>query len=120
MVRRPSRRAYIGQWVFLLAVIVVGGLLIHTLGANLARLHIPNPVMRDGATLLPWLAVILLVATPFVWRLPLKDRRVGPWALVLPVAAIGLLAAAIQRLEVPALTGFNITGGVQVPPELVA
>jgi len=37
MVRRPSRRAYIGQWVFLLAVIVVGGLLINTLGANLAR-----------------------------------------------------------------------------------
>ncbi len=241
MVRRPSRRAYVGQWIFLLAVIAIGGLLINTLGANLARrnmtfgfefltrkagfdlpfhlvewstfdtygealyvsllntilvsamsvvaatvlgifvgimrlsvnwlvrnvalafvefirntpqlvqiifwylavlqtlpgvrqsislgggfllnirgLYIPNPVMRDGASLLPWLAVILLVATPFVWRLPLKDRRVGPWALVLPVAAIGLLAAAVQRLEVPALTGFNITGGVQVPPELVA
>ena len=37
MVRRPSRRAYVGQWIFLLAVIAVGGLLINTLGANLAR-----------------------------------------------------------------------------------
>ena len=37
MVRRPSRRAYIGQWVFLLAVVVIGGLLTYTLGDNLAR-----------------------------------------------------------------------------------
>src|SRR5882757_5355354 len=37
MVRRPSRRAYVGQWIFLLAVIAIGGLLINTLGANLAR-----------------------------------------------------------------------------------
>src|SRR6266404_5363152 len=36
MVRRPSPRAYIGQWVFLLVLIAVGGLLISTLGANLA------------------------------------------------------------------------------------
>src|SRR5438270_2192073 len=37
MVRRPSRRAYVGQWVFLLAVVVIGGLLTYTLGDNLAR-----------------------------------------------------------------------------------
>ena len=37
MVRRPSPRAYAGQWIFLLVVIAVGGLLISTLGANLAR-----------------------------------------------------------------------------------
>ena len=37
MVRRPSRRAYVGQWIFLLACIAIGGLLINTLGANLAR-----------------------------------------------------------------------------------
>ena len=33
----PVARAYVGQWVFLLVVIAVGGLLITTLGANLAR-----------------------------------------------------------------------------------
>src|SRR5713101_1083876 len=37
MVRRPSRRAYIGQWVFLAVVIAVGGLMVSELGANLAR-----------------------------------------------------------------------------------
>src|SRR6267154_26413 len=37
MVRRPSRRAYVGQWIFLLAVIAVGWLLASTLGENLAR-----------------------------------------------------------------------------------
>ncbi len=37
MVRRPSRRAYIGQWVFLAAVIAIGGLMISELGTNLAR-----------------------------------------------------------------------------------
>ena len=36
MIRRPSRRAYVGQWIFLLAVVAVGGLLIWTLGENLA------------------------------------------------------------------------------------
>jgi general L-amino acid transport system permease protein len=36
MVRRPSRRAYVGQWVFLLFVIVAGWLLTSTLAENLA------------------------------------------------------------------------------------
>jgi general L-amino acid transport system permease protein len=241
MVRRPSPRAYVGQWIFLLAVIAVGGLLINTLGANLARrnmtfgfgflankagfdipfhllewstfdtyakallvslmntilvsamsivaatvlgvivgvmrlsinwlvrsaalafiefvrntpqlvqiifwylavlqtlpsprqsivlgggfllnirgLYVPNPVLREGGSLLPWLACIALLATPFLWRLRLLGRPLGPFALVLPVAAAGLLIAGIERIEAPALTGFNITGGLQVPPELVA
>lgn len=241
MVRRPSPRAYVAQWIFLLVVIGVGGLLIATLGANLARrnmqfgfgflaeragfdipfrllswtifdsyarallvsllntllvsamsivaatllgllvgimrlsvnwlvrnlalafiefvrntpqlvqiifwylavlqtlppprqsivmpggfllnirgLYVPDAVMRAGASLLPWLACILLAATPFVWRLRLNGRRLGAMALVLPVAALALLYAGIERIEFPALTGFNITGGWQVPPELVA
>src|SRR5258707_14938150 len=37
MVRRPSRRAYIGQWVFLAVIIAIGGLMISELGTNLAR-----------------------------------------------------------------------------------
>jgi len=37
MVRRPSARAYVGQWVFLLVVLAVGGLLVSELADNLAR-----------------------------------------------------------------------------------
>ena len=44
----------------------------------------------------------------------------GAKALVLPLVAVGLLLAGIERIEFPTLSGFNITGGMQVPPELVA
>src|SRR5260370_28237671 len=37
MVRRPSARAYVGQWVFLLVLLAVGGLLVSELADNLAR-----------------------------------------------------------------------------------
>src|SRR5215510_3196122 len=37
MIRRPSQRAYVGQWVFLLAVIAVAWLMVNELGDNLAR-----------------------------------------------------------------------------------
>src|SRR6185369_15209338 len=66
------------------------------------------------------LACLALVATPFVWRLRLKERRIGTFALALPVAAVILLIASIDHVEFPALKGFNIQGGVPVPPELVA
>ena len=76
--------------------------------------------MGEGGALLSWLAGILLVATPFVWRLAARRTRLGAKALVLPLVAVGLLVAGIERIEFPTLTGFNITGGMQVPPELVA
>jgi general L-amino acid transport system permease protein len=241
MVRRPSRRAYVGQWIFLLVVIAVGGLLISTLGENLLRrnmhfgfgflasparfdipfhlvtwttfdtygrallvsllntllvsamgvvaatilglfvgimrlsvnwlvrnialayiefvrntpqlvqiifwyfavlqtmpsprqsitipgglllnirgLYVPDAIMREDGSMLSWLALIVLAATPFAWRLRYKGERVGAKALFLPVIALGLFAAGIDKIEFPKLTGFNITGGTQVPPELVA
>ncbi|MFO1058781.1 MAG: ABC transporter permease subunit [Dongiaceae bacterium] len=92
-----------------------GGLLL-----NIRGLYLPDPVMREGTALLPWLAGLLLLATPFAWRLRLGGWRVAGWALLLPLAAAGLLAAGIERVETPTLTGFNIAGGVQVPPELAA
>ena len=51
MVRRPSSRAYVGQWVFLFAVIVGGGLLINTLGANLARRNMQFGLDRKSTRL---------------------------------------------------------------------
>jgi general L-amino acid transport system permease protein len=87
---------------------------------NIRGFYIPDVVMQEGAALLPWLAGLLLVATPFAWRLKISERRLGALALLLPVIALLLLNLGIERVEVPALKGFNIAGGVQVPPELVA
>src|SRR5262245_2185495 len=97
------------------SILIPGGLLL-----NVRGLYVPNLVMPAGTALFPWLACLALAATPFVWRLRLKGRRLGALALGLPVVALVLLIVGIERVELPALKGFNIKGGVQVPPELVA
>src|SRR5262249_37999272 len=94
---------------------IFGGILL-----NVRGLYVPDAILGEHGAALSWLAALVLVATPFVWRLRIKERRIGPVALVLPVVAAGLLAAGIERVDVPALAGFNIKGGTQVPPELVA
>jgi len=66
------------------------------------------------------LAVLLLVATPVLWQRKLRGRRIGAWALLSPLLAALAFAATIARVEWPAMRGFNIAGGTQVPPELVA
>ncbi|MBV8962140.1 MAG: ABC transporter permease subunit, partial [Hyphomicrobiales bacterium] len=97
------------------SITIPGGFLL-----NIRGLYVPGAVMRPGSELLSLLAVTLLVATPFMWRLRLGEVRVGAKALVLPLLAIGLLAGGTERIEFPALKGFNIAGGTQIPPELVA
>jgi general L-amino acid transport system permease protein len=97
------------------SILIPGGCLL-----NVRGLFVPDLIMHAGASLLPWLACFALVATPFVWRLRLKRRRLGAFTLGLPVGALVLLVVGIDRIELPALKGFNIMGGVQVPPELVA
>jgi general L-amino acid transport system permease protein len=87
---------------------------------NIRGLFLPDAVMREGSGLLTWLAVAVLVATPFAWRARIGSLRTGQWALVLPVLALGLFAAGIDHIEYPVLKGFNLAGGTQVPPELVA
>jgi len=87
---------------------------------NIRGLYVPNLVMQAGTSLLPWLAGLLVVATPFAWRAKIGERRLGAWALILPVLALFLLNLGIERVELPAPKGFNIAGGIAVPPELVA
>jgi len=96
------------------SIVIPGGLFL-----NVRGLYVPDVIMSEGG-LFAWLAGIALVATPFAWRLKFGAKRFGPWALLLPICAAGLLAAGTERIEFPTLTGFNITGGTQVPPELVA
>jgi general L-amino acid transport system permease protein len=97
------------------SIVLPGGILL-----NVRGLGLPDLVLREGGALGAWLAAAVLLATPFVWRLRVKAWRVGPWALVLPVLALCLLVAGVERIEYPRLTGFNVTGGTQIPPELVA
>jgi general L-amino acid transport system permease protein len=103
------------------SIVLPGGVLL-----NVRGLGLPDLVMRQGGlfagsgALAALFVAAVLLATPFVWRLRVRARRIGPWALVLPVLAACLLAAGVERVEYPRLTGFNVTGGTQIPPELVA
>jgi general L-amino acid transport system permease protein len=97
------------------SIVIPGGVLL-----NVRGLYVPDVVMRADGWLLAWLAAVALLSTPLLWRLRLGASRLGFRALVMPVVAAGLLLAGVDRVEVPRLAGFNITGGTQVPPELVA
>ena len=108
------------------SIVLPGGILL-----NVRGLGLPDLVMRQGGlfagsgALAALFAAAVLLATPFVWRLRVRawrigTFRVGPWALMLPALAAALLAAGVERIEYPTLTGFNVTGGTQIPPELVA
>ena len=95
--------------------VLPGGVLL-----NIRGLYVPDAVMRADGGLLAWLAAGALIATPFVWRLRIGSSRLGPKALALPVLALILFVAGIDHIEYPVLSGFNLAGGTQVPPELVA
>jgi len=97
------------------SLVFPGGILL-----NIRGLYVPDLIMTAHGSLLAWIALLLLVATPFAWRLPLGGARVGAKALILPVIAIGLFLAGVDKVDVPEMKGFNIAGGTQVPPELAA
>ncbi len=108
---------------------------------NIRGIYLPVPVFDADAAMLGWIALALLVATPVVWclrmpRLRGPDARlpgarpvggsrfggppVGAKALALPCLAVAVLVFGIDHFDAPALRGFNIAGGVQLPPELAA
>jgi general L-amino acid transport system permease protein len=87
---------------------------------NIRGLFLPAPVAG------PWTGwalaglALALLAAPLAWRLARRAGRAGPWALLLPAAALALLALSLAGWSRPVLQGFNFTGGLVVPPELVA
>ncbi len=97
------------------SILIPGGILL-----NVRGFYLPSFVGNSLANTLWLLALILLVAIPFVWRLRLRDFPLGVKSLLLLPAAMLVFAAGVDHLDWPALHGFNITGGVQVVPELVA
>jgi general L-amino acid transport system permease protein len=81
---------------------------------NIRGLYVPAFDLGPQGWAFSVLAILLLVATPFVWV------RRGVGAAILPLAALLVFAAGVQHVEYPVMRGFNLAGGAQVPPELVA
>ena len=98
------------------SILLPGGALL-----NVRGLYLPSFVANDRATMLWPLALALLLVMPFVWRVPWRGfYPIGAKSLLLIPVAILLFVAGIDHIDLPALSGFNIAGGVQVVPELVA
>jgi general L-amino acid transport system permease protein len=97
------------------SIVLPGGVLL-----NIRALYLPVPMPNPHFGALATAALGLLLATPLAWRLRCRGRAIGAWALVLPALGLALCAAGVAGFDSPALRGFNIAGGVQVPPELAA
>jgi general L-amino acid transport system permease protein len=97
------------------SIVLPGGVLL-----NIRGLFLPSFIENGmGGTVWP-LALVLVLAIPFVWRIPWRGFPVGVKSFVLLPLAIVLFVAGIDHAEFPEMHGFNLTGGVQVVPELVA
>jgi general L-amino acid transport system permease protein len=87
---------------------------------NIRGLYIPRPILTPAGSFLFAVATALIIITPFVWRRELAGRRIGPKAALLPIAAYLCAYFGIAKFDYPSLQGFNVSGGITLPPELVA
>ncbi len=90
-----------------------GGAILSVRGLNLPSVH-----FGGGASLMGFGLVLSLLFAPWLWRSSRPQLRVA--ALLLPMGCIALLALTISSIEFPVLRGFNYSGGIVVPPELLA
>jgi general L-amino acid transport system permease protein len=87
---------------------------------NIRGVYLPDVIPSSSGSFLWPLALVVALAIPFVWRVPYRDFPLAGKSLLLLPLAVLLFVAGIDHSEVPVLRGFNIAGGVQVPPELLA
>ena len=86
---------------------------------NVRGLYVPAPSGVAYGAILGGTCAVVLVAAVF-WR-RLGWQQVPRLAVLPPVLLVGaMLAGFTAQWEFPALTGFNFTGGLRVPPELLA
>jgi general L-amino acid transport system permease protein len=87
---------------------------------NIRGLYLPSFIANDLAGTLWPLALVLLLAVPFVWCVRFRGFPLGVKSLLLLAPALGAFLLGVDHTDRPAMVGFNIAGGVQVVPELVA
>lgn len=87
---------------------------------NIRGLFVPMPLAGPWTGWATGAVLAAVVLAPVFWRLPLGRRRIGPAALILPMAALVWLADSFAGFDPPKLQGFNFRGGLVLPPELVA
>lgn len=95
--------------------VLPGGILL-----NIRGFYLPSVEFGAHANILLPAAIALAAATPFAWRGALRIGPLGWRALILPVLAALALWLSIDAIRTPVMKGFNIAGGTQIPPELVA
>lgn len=87
---------------------------------NIRGLYLPRLIQSPVSGILWPLAGVLLLLVPLVWHRTLRGRPVGARSFSLALIAVMLFAGGFNGADIPALHGFNITGGIQLPPELAA
>ena len=79
---------------------------------NIRGLFVPRPLFGELGEPAGWLVAAALVAVPFAWMLRIGHRRLGPLALILPLAAMAYLWRQLEGFDPPSLQGFNFRGGM--------
>ena len=97
------------------SIAIPGGALLNIRGLFLPSIDLGAWTLTFGLLLLA-----ALIVTPFLWRLHWRGSAIGKRSLLLPLIALIAFWMSIDQVEYPTLKGFNIAGGVQIPPELVA
>jgi general L-amino acid transport system permease protein len=92
-----------------------GGAILSVRGLNLPSLQFGRGALLMGLGLLA-----SLIFAPWLWRRGRSHLHLRVAALLLPMGCLALLALSITSIEFPVLRGFNYSGGIVVPPELLA
>jgi general L-amino acid transport system permease protein len=87
---------------------------------NIRGLFLPSLVFGPWTPTLGLLVLAAFAATPFLWRISWRNAPLRGKSLLVPVLALVAFGASVDQIEYPTLRGFNIAGGFQIPPELVA
>src|SRR6266851_1269049 len=94
---------------------------------NVRGLYLPDPVLSDGGASLGWglLGSLAVLALALTLRKSLELPRVvivgtGFAAIIAMPIIAAVVAGTRQTWEIPAMQGFNFSGGLHLSPEFIA